>query len=430
MSDTIGPATAEDVLPDQEPAAPVREEQRISSLDFIRGLAVMGILVANILAFGQPFFAYMMPGEFMVPSGDPDGVMWAAQFVIIDGKMRGLFSVLFGAGLYLFLERAWARGASRWLQLQRLFWLAVFGLIHFLFIWRGDILFLYAVSGMVTLAFVKMKPTNQLILGVVVYSFVGLVFTGLLGWLYALANMDVSDDAGLAEVQAEMLASQGEQVADSLKEAEFVRSGDYLSLVNDTLTEHWWNPLATLLQAGPETIPLMLIGMALYRMGFFSGAFSSRKMVIWGCVGLIVGGAASLAIALWAIADGYSMFGTQWAFFGLSILPRLAMTLGFAALLVELSKGGKGWLGERISAAGRAAFTNYLGTSIVMLFIFHGWALGLFGELNRVQLYLVTLAMWALMLAWSRPWLDRYRYGPLEWLWRCLTYRKAFPLKR
>ncbi|MEM1194721.1 MAG: DUF418 domain-containing protein [Pseudomonadota bacterium] len=430
MNDTISAATAEDVLSDKEPAVPVRAEQRISSLDFIRGVAVMGILVANILAFGQPFLAYMMPGEFMVPNGDPDGVLWAAQFVVIDGKMRGLFSVLFGAGLYLFMERAWARGAGRWLQFQRLFWLALFGLTHFFFIWRGDILFLYAISGMVALAFVKMKPANQLILGVVVYSFVALAFTGLLGWLYALANMDVGDDPGLAEVQAEMLASQDEQVADSLKEAEFVRSGDYLSLINDTFVEHWWNPLVALLQAGPETIPLMLIGMALYRMGFFSGAFSSRKMVIWGCVGLIVGGAASFAIALWTIADGYSAFGTQWAFFGLSILPRLAMTLGFAALLVELSKRAKGWLGERVSAAGRAAFTNYLGTSIVMLFVFQGWALGLFGELNRPQLYLVTLAMWALMLAWSKPWLDRYRYGPLEWLWRCLTYRKRFPLKR
>jgi uncharacterized protein len=89
-----------------------------------------------------------------------------------------------------------------------------------------------------------------------------------------------------------------------------------------------------------------------------------------------------------------------------------------------------GWLGERVRAAGRAAFTNYLGTSIVMMFVFHGWALGLFGQLNRPQLYVVVVLTCVLMLAWSKPWLERYRYGPLEWLWRCLTYRQVFALRR
>ena len=106
------------------------------------------------------------------------------------------------------------------------------------------------------------------------------------------------------------------------------------------------------------------------------------------------------------------------------------MALGIAALLVAYSPGWTDWLAERVRAAGRAAFTNYLGTSILMLFVFHGWALGLFGELNRPQLYLVTALTWVLMLVWSKPWLDRFRYGPLEWLWRCLTYRKLFPLRR
>ena len=89
-----------------------------------------------------------------------------------------------------------------------------------------------------------------------------------------------------------------------------------------------------------------------------------------------------------------------------------------------------GWLAERISAAGRAAFTNYLGTSIVMLVLFHGWGVGLYGALGRTELHLVTLAAWVLMLAWSKPWLERFRFGPLEWLWRCLTYLRVFPLRR
>ena len=118
------------------------------------------------------------------------------------------------------------------------------------------------------------------------------------------------------------------------------------------------------------------------------------------------------------------------AYVGGSAPPRLPMILGLAALMVAYAPSFTGWLGQRVSAAGRAAFTNYLGTSILMLFVFHGWALGLYGELGRPQLYLVTLFGWAVMLAWSKPWLERYRYGPLEWLWRCLTYGKWFALRR
>ena len=103
---------------------------------------------------------------------------------------------------------------------------------------------------------------------------------------------------------------------------------------------------------------------------------------------------------------------------------------GLAALLAQWGSSASGWLAERVSSAGRAAFTNYLGTSVVMLLVFHGWAGGLFGQLGRTELYLVALATCALMLAWSKPWLERFRYGPLEWLWRCLTYGRKFPLRR
>ena len=118
------------------PIAPVSASSgaRIASLDFIRGIAVMGILAANIVAFGQPTTAYMWPDGFLVPPNDPDHVMWAMQFVLVDGKMRGLFTLLFGAGMYLFMEKAWAKGAGRWLQARRLFWLLLFGTVHFFLI--------------------------------------------------------------------------------------------------------------------------------------------------------------------------------------------------------------------------------------------------------------------------------------------------------
>ena len=147
-------------------------------------------------------------------------------------------------------------------------------------------------------------------------------------------------------------------------------------------------------------------------------------------LGAGVGVGLSLWLAIYFRDGGLTFYGTKAAFVGYSTLPRFIMVFALASLLGSYGLHARGWLGQRISAAGRAAFTNYLGTSIVMLFVVHGWALGLFGQLNRPQLYLVTFLTWCLMLAWSKPWLERYRYGPLEWLWRCLTYGKLFTNRR
>jgi len=209
-----------------------------------------------------------------------------------------------------------------------------------------------------------------------------------------------------------------------------IAAGDYGTLVMHRLTEQWSEPLNNAMLFGLETLPLMLIGVALYRLGFFNGAIGRAKLLRWGWIGVIAGGLAHLAIGLAVQAGGFTFYGTLAAYIGWSPLPRLWMVLGLAALLVAYAPSATGWLGERIRAAGRAAFTNYLGTSILMMLVFHGWALGLFGELSRPQLYFVVVLAWAVMLAWSKPWLDCFRYGPLEWLWRSLTYRTVFPLRK
>jgi uncharacterized protein len=209
-----------------------------------------------------------------------------------------------------------------------------------------------------------------------------------------------------------------------------IASGDYGVLVAHRITEQWYEPFTNALVFALETLPLMLVGMALYRMGFFSGGFERAAMLRWGWIALLAGAAAHLAIGMIVQAGGFTYYGTLAAFVGMSPLPRLWMVLGLAALLVVWAPSASGWLGERVRATGRAAFTNYLGTSIAMMFVFHGWALGLYGELNRPQLYGVMVLAWIAMLAWSKPWLDRYRYGPLEWLWRCLTYRRLFAIRK
>lgn len=435
MTDAVAPAAphemyADDIAAAAGAVAPVAAAARIDTLDFIRGIAVMGILWANIVAFGQPFEAYMYPAAFKTDPGDPGGWLWIVQFILIDGKMRGLFTILFGAGMYLFMEKAWARGATRKLQAWRLLILMAFGMIHFFFIWAGDILFYYALFGLVALGTMMWRVKTQLWVSIAAYMIGTLFYLGLvMPWLIVDTPFGASSP-DLLEQRQVLLGEVDSALARGKVPDAAIASGDYAGLVAHRIGEQWSEPWMNAVLFGWETLPLIILGMALYRMGFFSGGVDRRKLVLWGWIGWILGAAASLAIGLVVKSTGFSYYGTLAGFLGLSSLPRLMMALGLAALLVAYSPGWTGWLAERVRAAGRAAFTNYLGTSIVMTLVFHGWALGLYGQLNRPQLYIVVALAWVVMLAWSKPWLERFNYGPLEWLWRCLTYRKVFALKK
>ena len=431
MAATASDGDPQILTPDQPAPVSAGDGSRLASLDFIRGIAVLGILAANIVAFGQPFSAYMYPAAFTVPHSDAEDWMWVAQFVLIDNKMRGLFTILFGAGMMLFMEKAWARGSSRWLQARRLGWLGLFGLIHYFLIWRGDILFSYAACGMIALLLVRVSGKWQLRLGLLGYLAGAILWGGMMSLMYLAADTEVGDPgAPLADVRAGLEQGKQNELADGVLQTEIISEGRYGDYVAHMVGEHASDLAFFIFLWLFETLPLMLIGMALYRFGFFSGGLDPGKMKRWGWIGLLAGGAVSLLIALWVRDGGFTYYGTQAAMVGFSFLPRFAMILGLAALLALWAPTATGWLGERLSYAGRAAFTNYLGTSVVMMLVFHGWALGLFGQLGRTELYLVVLLAWALMLAWSKPWLLKFRYGPLEWLWRCLTYGRIFPLRR
>lgn len=421
--------TRSDAAPDQ--AVPrATAGNRIASLDFIRGTAVMGILAANIIAFGQPFAAYMYPDAFLVPHSEAEEWMWIAQFVLIDGKMRGLFTLLFGAGLYLFMEKAWSRGEGRALQARRLGWLLLFGLGHFFLIWRGDILTFYALFGLVSLAAIRWAAKTQLVVGLLGYA-AGMVLVGsFMLSPYVIAETEFGEQPAYAEMREQLAADKDRALDHEMVEYRIISEGSYGDFVAHNVTDHKGDLPFNIFVFGFETLPLMLIGMALYRFGLFSGAMNTGRMLRWGSAGIVIGSGVTLLVALWVRDAGFSYWSTLAAFMSLSALPRLPVVLGLAAVLAVVGARASGWLAERVSAAGRAAFTNYLGTSVLMLFVFHGWGGGLFGALGRTELYLVMAASWLVMLAWSKPWLDRFRFGPLEWLWRCLTYWRLFPLRR
>jgi uncharacterized protein len=413
-----------------EAPLPTAERERLISLDFTRGVAVMGILAANIVAFGQPYLAYSWPGGFLTPHRALSDWLWVAQFVLVDGKMRGLFTLLFGAGLVLFADRASERGASEWLQVRRLGWLLVFGLAHFYLVWRGDILTLYALCGMAALFALRWSAMHQFAVGLTVYVFGGLWASAQFGLIWAANETGLRSNEGYANVARATQAMLESERVDAARETAINIHGTYGAYVSHGWEAHRWNWIDLFSQSVLETLPLMLIGMALYRGGLFDGRLDRRAQFRWGWWAVASGTVLTLALALWALADGLSYTGTMFAFLGPQSLTRLPVVVGLAALLALWGPQAAGWLGSRVTAAGRMAFSNYIGTSLVMLVVFQAWGLDLYGELDRPRLYLVMLAAWVIMLAWSKPWLARFRYGPLEWLWRCLTYARVVPLRR
>jgi uncharacterized protein len=421
-------------MPIEQSAGPVQPSgnDRVVSLDFIRGIAVLGILFANITAFGQPYVAYLWPPAMSGGMTEGDQAIWLFQFVLVDGKFRGLFTILFGAGIYLFMERAWARGQGKGLQARRLFFLLCFGLVHYFLIWRGDILTLYAVWGLVALLMIGWKAKTQLVVGLIATTLGGLLMAALMAFQFAAAEIPQVRDNMPPEAREQIENVEPDTLASAKEEVALYQDGSYGEIVESAVKNDWGQLLSELLLVGPvETIGLILIGMGLYRMGLFTGGISRRKLLTWGWIGLILGLVTSFLAGQMAYSAGFPFMTTLFVFNGLGQLPHLITVLGVLFLLAVWGpSAAKGWLGQRFVAAGRMAFSNYLGTSIVMMFVFHGWALGLFGQLHRIELLGIVVAMWLVMLLWSKAWLSVFRFGPLEWVWRCLTYGKLFPIRR
>ena len=179
----------------------------------------------------------------------------------------------------------------------------------------------------------------------------------------------------------------------------------------------------------PETLALMLIGMVLFRSGFLTGEWDDRsyRNIAWWGIG--TGGAACLIFGIIEWASGFYAPLILLLFIGVGPPFQLVMAIGYAALIILLSQN-PGPFRTRVAAVGRAAFTNYLGSSILGASIFYGSGLALYGTLDRVHVTLFVPLFWAIMLLWSKPWLDRFRYGPLEWAWRTLARGKLQPMRK
>ncbi len=407
-----------------------RTSDRIGSLDVIRGIAVMGIFSVNVVAFAMIFPAYMNPGAYGGYEGE-NLAIWLINFVFVDGKMRGLFSILFGASMLLIIDRAEANGRSpAKTHYARMIVLLLFGLFHFYVIWFGDILALYAMVGMIAYAFRKRATKTMLVWAV------GLLLASVMMFSFGASEIRKLDLAAHSpSATAKEIKRWNSSIgflagtpAESSKETALALSPLPMR-VEHMVTRRGGEPFASLFVFGLPTLALMLIGMAGYRSGFLTGAWDRKRYRNIAVAGLGIGGAGSLVIGLWLIQSGFYIPLIFFANLAIAVPFQVIMALGYAALIILVARRD-GAMTDRVAAVGRAAFTNYLGTSIIAALIFYGDGFGLFGRLSRFEAWLVVPCVWALMLLWSKPWLERFRYGPFEWAWRSLARWELQPMRK
>jgi uncharacterized protein len=260
---------------------------------------------------------------------------------------------------------------------------------------------------------------------------IGLAFWGLqFGGLQILQYLATQPDASADLVRQYNDVKSSPDFSFDIPAQVDLHRGPYLQIVGDKLA-NWPALFGMILLSIAETLPLMMIGMAMNKSGFILGNWSPADYHRWAWRLVPAGLIATGLLALWMIMSRFDAVTAIAIMFFWGAIPRIMLTVGYAAVLILLiARFGSSPLLSRVAAAGRAAFSNYLGTSIIMTTIFYGYGFGLFGEVSRLGLWAYVLTMWAVMLAWSQPWLKQYRYGPLEWLWRSLARGQMQHMRR
>ncbi len=401
---------------------PVTVKERIQSLDVMRGVALLGILTMNIQDFSMIGAAYMNPTAY----GDLHGLNYAVWYVCMlfaDLKFMSIFSMLFGAGILLMTSRIEASGRRAGpLHYRRMGWLALFGCLHGYLLWPGDILFTYSLGGMVAYLSRKWKPRTLIISGLLFTSVATVLAVG------SYESMPYWPKKSVDQLRQQLWAPSPAAVN---KELATYRSG-WLVEEKDRVVQNVGMQLqGNIFLAFWRAYGLMLVGMGLFKLGVFSAKLPARIYRWFIALGLLVG----LPIIAFGVhrefADHWNMRKAFFLDFQYNYWASLLVCLFWIGLVMLICR--KGWLPgarRRLAAVGRMAFTNYLTHTIVCTFLFYGWGLGLFGKVSRTEQFGIVLAIWAAQLIISPWWLDRFQFGPFEWIWRSLTYWNPQPMRK
>lgn len=410
MSETTQPANT-----NSGSAGPVELAGRIESLDVLRGFAVLGILLINIQAFAMPDPAYFNPTVY----GDWTGInfgVWLFSHLFAEMKFMTIFSMLFGAGIVLLCQRVEQKGnRPPRIHYRRTLWLLVFGMLHAYLLWFGDILVWYSISALIVYLFWRVRPGWLMVWSLLLLS-IGTGISTLCQW--SLPYWPSEAMAGILQYwnpSAEVIAERLEAFRGGWTDQFAERATPLLMM----------QTFAFLFFGVWRTVGAMLAGMALMKWGVLSAQKSNRFYLIALLIGLalglpLVGHGASEHVAH-DFSVKYSLYGgTLFNYWG-----SLLVATGYLSIIMLLCKNDRlGTLRRWLGATGRMAFSNYILQTLICTTIFYGHGFGLYGHVPRWGQLAITVAVWVVLIVVSNLWLARFRFGPLEWLWRSLTYRK------
>lgn len=397
-------------------------QTRIVALDALRGLAVLGIALMNVIAFSMPTNAYINPAVWG-GTGTLETSLWAASFVLVEDKFRALFAMMFGAGAAILLGKGQHPVRAHY---ARMAVLLLIGLVHATLLASNDVLRIYAVCGLL-LSFVARWPVKRLVWAAVLLIAAQLAVSGwyAFGWLrywHDHVSGVVVDPAGL-EQAARAYGAHPDTMAAAMARG------------TEGFDERVARRLASLpaqaeyvLASLPSSLAAMLLGMAMWRSGLLAGTWSRIAALRLAERCMLASVPLLVFLAAWSILSGFAVIVTAANAIVWSAPFDILLGVTYAALAMALLRGGSGT--RVLAAAGRMALTNYLATSLVFSIMFASWGFGLFGEVSRGQALLLTLVPIAFILLWSPWWLARFRQGPLEWLWRSAASGTLLPFRR
>lgn len=429
---------------------PVSQAERIISVDTLRGVALLGILLMNI-----PYFA--MPERFSDSyHSDLHSASFWSDFVVtvlFEGKMRALFSMIFGAGILLFIERKKnANVGYKGLFFSRMGWLVLFGLIHaHVLLWIGDILYIYGMIGMLAFLFRNMKA-KYLVWGVPIVAIIGFIAGAQFFTHVRNTRLDYNKAISIKKQHKPLNAAQKASIISwEEMEKEFLPNqklinqhtasmkGTYSDVAAYIRPLAWEGQTKYLFFSIGDVLALLMLGMALHKWKFFSGGWTTKQYKRT----LLIGYGIGLPLVL---ADFYHYYlqtpGSVAAiqFLENNTVPwwgiiypfqRIFLVMAHAsAILLLIRAGVLKWLMIRLAAVGQMAFTNYILHTVICTLFFFGYGLDYFARLQYYQLFYLVFGIWLLQLFISPIWLRYFLFGPLEWLWRTLTYRHMQPILR
>jgi uncharacterized protein len=404
----------------------------------------LGILPANVLVFGMYFAA----GNDPTVAGGATGwnlASWALFRILIEGKMRCLFSMVFGASTILLTSRAGerSRDSAADIYYRRNLWLLLFGLAHAYLLFWGDILYPYALCALILFPFRKLPAKKLLLIGALFIVF-------KTGWSTVdavrqterrslAAAAEAAEKAGRKPTDEESEAKQALETQrkqrkpsreDLAKDAKQWRGSPWVVVRARAKALAVWHSLPYYDPVNADIWSMMFLGMGLFKLGVFSATRSLRFYALMALIGYLIGiplNSYNAWLALKSNFDRSTILFTNVAF----DVERLPVALADMAVLMMLCKvGAPRWLTSRLAAIGQMALSNYVLQSVVCTFVFTGYGFGLYGRLERYELYYVVAGSWAVSLTASPMWLRYWRFGPLEWCWRSLTYWKRQPMRK